>query len=302
MGVWDAMGQGVQAGVNAWLEGRRQRQEQGESQRNYDLLKDARFQADQEKRQGQYAKLSDFSDPAKGIFVYEYDELSPGAYVPVPREEQLSRYQKQKAEWDQSEAAKSQLEYTRDYSIAKLRGGGEGGATKTPDDTQTLLQQLYGKDGRLNTAIATSLFTRMLQAQLPPGMPVNPVDLLRGQEGVRRAQDIATYLGSAASSYHQGRDVRGDLLTFLATMSPDLATALKPPPPTVPPPAPAPMAPGWGGGAPAVNELKLPLGYQVTGSSALGVPGGQRQAMEVKDARGRTMYWDDLSGAWLYKE
>jgi hypothetical protein len=51
-----------------------------------------------------------------------------------------------------------------------------------------------------------------------------------------------------------------------------------------------------------VNELKLPLGYQVTGSSALGVPGGQRQAMEVKDARGRTMYWDDLSGAWLYKE
>lgn len=300
MGVWDAMGQGVQAGVNAWLEGRRQQQEQAKSWEELQMAKDIRAQSEQEKRVGNYGKLSAFSDPGKGIFVYEWQELSPGAYVPISREEQMRQYQEQLAQWEEKEAAKSQTEYNREYALAQVRAR-PGADQKTPDDTQTLLQQLYGKDGRLNTAIATSLFTRMLQAQLPPGLPINPVDMLRGQEGVRRAQDIATYLGSAASSYHPGRPVQQDLLAFLAQMSPDLATFLNPPPP--PPPKPAPVrAPEWTGGAPAVNELQLPPGYQVTGQAPPTTQGAPGRAIEVKDARGRIMYWDELSGAWLYKE
>jgi hypothetical protein len=298
MGVWDAMGQGVQAGVNAWLEGKRQKQEQAKSWEELQMAKDIRAQGEQEKRVGNYGKLSDFSDPGKGIFVYEWNELSPGAYVPISREEQMRQYQEQFEQYQVRERQAANEQMSRDIAVARARPGAE----KTPpDDTQTLLQQLYGKDGRLNTAIATSLFTRMLQAQLPPGLPINPVDMLRGQEGVRRAQDIATYLGSAASSYHPGRKVREDLLAFLAQMSPDLSTFLNPPP--APPPRAAPVrAPEWSGGPPAVNELNLPPGYQVTGQAPSATPGTPGQAIEVKDARGRTMYWDALSGAWLYKE
>lgn len=304
MGVWDSMGQGVQAGINAYLERLRQQKEGTQNQalidlrqkelglnqanavREQDLIADAQARAEQEKRVGGYKKLSDFSDPSKGIFVYEYEELSPGAYVPVPRDEQMRRYQEQFEQYQTREKKMAEEAMYRDIAVAKARPAAE---KPVPDDTQTLLMQLYDKSGRLNTAIATSLFTRVLQAGLPAGMPVNPVDMLRGQEGVRRAQDIATYLGSAASSYHPGRDVQKDLLTFLAQMNPDLSKFLNPP---LPPAPPAPRPPT----GPA-SPFPVPSGLPGAGS-----PTPSMQPLQVRDETGRTMSWDWPTSKWVYRD
>jgi len=303
-GVWDAMGQGVQAGINAYLERLRQQKEGTQNQalsdlrqkelglnqanavREQDLIADAQARAEQEKRVAEYARPSDLSQPQHDILVKRYREMSPGAFVPIPYEEQVLDFQRQFAQYESREKRLADEAMYRDIQVARARPGAE----KTPpDDTQTLLQQLYDKNGRLNTAIATSLFTRMLQAQLPAGIPINPVDMLRGQEGVRRAQDITSYLGSAASSYHPGRNVQQDLLTFLAGMSPDLSKFLNPPlPPT--PPAPRPPA---GPSSPFPVPSGLPGAINPTPSM---------QPLQVRDETGRTMSWDWPTSKWVYRD
>ena len=244
------MGQGVQAGINAYLERRRQQKEgtqnqalidlrqkelglnQANASREMDLVADAQARAEQEKRVGGYKKLSDFSDPGKGIFVYEYEELSPGAYVPVSRDKQMLEYQRQFEQYEAREKRLADEQMNRDIAVVKARPGAE----KPPEDD--LVLRVYDKTGHLNTNIATTVVTRAL---VPNGTLYDALTLLKGPEGAQRARELARQLGQWAYSTYPGRDTEKDFLTFMAAWSPELAKELFP----LPPPPPRTREPDW---------------------------------------------------------
>ena len=314
-GVWDALGQGISRGLDRYLEQQRlaaakqkeqetldlQRQqlslEQSSQRQAMEMADEARSAAEQEKRQASYKKMSDFSDPAKGIFVYEYDELSPGAYVPVPRDEQLRRYQQQYATWQAEQERLSGVEFGREKQLAQIRAAGGGGTPPKPAvDDQTLLQQLYDpKTGTLNTPIATALLTRRLGASLPEGVPFDPYSFVQGAAGLDRVKGAAQFLATAAGSLYPGKNVYADLVSLLSQWNPDLARLTAPPPPPPPPKVRPEPKPQWSGEAPAATDVQLQPGMQLLEQSPSG------KALKVKDAKGRTMVWDDLSGTWLWE-
>jgi len=136
MGVWDALGQGVQAGVNAYLAGKL-RQDERTQEAEMQKLREAQLALQQfQARQGmeqweQEQSLAEQErarqrqtafDPRfieEGFYIPMYDELSPGVFVPIAAEERYQRYLTQRAAQDERSRGLASEELARQKELAE---------------------------------------------------------------------------------------------------------------------------------------------------------------------------------------
>lgn len=182
MGVWDALGAGVQSGVQNWLDRKRlaeeearrvasealQREQLGIDRAQLGMARDqyADQQAlnEQLRADEKYRRIDPRSDPSRDIMIPMYREMGAGAYVPVSQDERDQLYMQQLNAWEAKQKAQGEQDYQRELELAKQKARfsflyskeGQAGANDQP-------VAIFDTEGNVNADEAEKLLNALLR-------------------------------------------------------------------------------------------------------------------------------------------